>query len=109
MKNRYRITAYSYRTESTETLARPRSLNGAAKRLLKDAEFWLSVGWVDLFLEVDDGAGWRQLYDDEVPRGSDEMGRDERAELLGQARSRPERTLPHPSTSGYVRTGWMAR
>jgi len=87
---KYRITAYSHRTESTETLAKPRSLNGAARRLLKDATFWLGVGWDDIMLEVDDGAGWRMLYRDEIPYGRDEMGRDERAELIGQSTTRRE-------------------
>jgi len=89
MTTRYRITGYSYRSETTETLAKPRSLNGAARRLLKDGEFWARMGWQDIFLEIDDGRGFRPLYRDEIPYGRDEMGRDERAELIGQSTTRP--------------------
>ena len=90
MKTRYRITAFSPRTETDETLAKPRSLNGAARRLLKDGEFWSRMGWQDILLELDDGNGWRMLYRDEIPYGRDEMGRDERAELIGQSVQRKE-------------------
>lgn len=83
---KYRITAYSYRTESTETLAQPRSWAGAGKRLTKDGEFWRRMGWDDIALEVDDGTsgGWRPPFQDELPRRG-ELPRPVADELWGQA------------------------
>lgn len=78
-----RITGYGDH-EGAATITKPRSLEGAAKRLRKDGENWYRWGWDDIALEVDDGtsAGWRLLFLDEIPAT---LSRELRNELRGQA------------------------
>ena len=75
-------------------ITKPRSLEGAAKRLRKDGENWYRWGWDDIVLEVDDGTsgGWRPLFRDEIPQGMDRELRDE-LRALAIPRLLPNETL----------------
>lgn len=83
-----RITAENPNTGELVTLAKPRTLAGAARRLIKDGEFWHGQGWDGITLEVQPDAryhAWRPLFREEVPASSTFKNRDEWSELRAQA------------------------